>query len=162
MRFLRYHALALLVSTPVFSQEDLLKNLKWRNIGPANMMGRVADVEGVPGVAEIVYVGSASGGVWKTSNGGVTWTPLFDEIKFLSIGDIALEPGNPEVVYVGTGEGNPRNSVSFGNGVYKTTDGGKTWKHLGLSDSERITRIVIDPRNPANVYVGALGHIFGP
>ena len=126
------------------------------------MMGRVADVEGVPGVPEIVYVGSASGGVWKTTNGGVTWTPLFDEMDYLSIGDMALEPGNPDVVYVGTGEGNPRNSVSFGNGVYKTTDGGKTWKHLGLADSERITRVLVDPRNPENVYVAALGHIFGP
>ncbi|HSF17011.1 MAG TPA: glycosyl hydrolase [Vicinamibacteria bacterium] len=141
---------------------SVLQNLTWRNIGPANMMGRVADVEGVPGMPEVVYFGSASGGVFKTTNGGVTWKPIFDEIEFLSIGDIALEPGNPDVVYVGTGEGNPRNSVSFGNGVYKTTDGGKTWKHLGLSDTERITRIVIDPKNPANVYVGALGHIFGP
>jgi len=118
MRLLRFHAFALLVSAPVFAQEDLLKTLKWRNIGPANMMGRVADVEGVPGVAEIVYVGSASGGVWKTSNGGVTWMPLFDEMDYLSIGDMALEPGNPDVVYVGTGEGNPRNSVSFGNGPH--------------------------------------------
>jgi photosystem II stability/assembly factor-like uncharacterized protein len=162
MRLLRFHAFALLVSAPVFAQEDLLKTLKWRNIGPANMMGRVADVEGVPGVAEIVYVGSASGGVWKTSNGGVTWMPLFDEMDYLSIGDMALEPGNPDVVYVGTGEGNPRNSVSFGNGVYKTTDGGKTWRHLGLAASERITRILVDPKNPENVYVAALGHIFGP
>ncbi len=126
MRFSGF--LALLVSAPLFAQEELLKTLKWRNIGPANMMGRVADVEGVPGVPEIVYVGSASGGVWKTSNAGVTWAPLFDEMDYLSIGDMALEPGNPDVVYVGTGEGNPRNSVSFGNGIYKTTDGGKSWK----------------------------------
>ncbi len=156
------HVLGLLVATSVFAQEDLLKTMKWRNIGPANMMGRVADVEGVAGVPEIVYVGSASGGVWKTTNAGVTWTPLFDEMDHLSIGDVALEPGNPDVIYVGTGEGNPRNSVSFGNGVYKSTDGGKTWKHLGMAGSERITRIVIDPKNPQNVYVAALGHIFGP
>jgi photosystem II stability/assembly factor-like uncharacterized protein len=141
---------------------EILENLEWRNIGPANMMGRVADVEGVAGKPEIVYVGSASGGVWKTIDGGVTWKPVFDEPGYLSIGDLALEPGNPEVVYVGTGEGNPRNSVSFGNGVYKSTDGGATWVHLGLSETERITRIVINPRDPAKVYVGALGHIFGP
>jgi len=162
MRFLRLSACLALLSTPALSQEDLLKNLKWRNIGPANMMGRVADVEGVPGAPEIVYVGSASGGVWKTVNAGVTWTPIFDQMNYLSIGDMALEPGNPDVVYVGTGEGNPRNSVSFGNGIYKTTDGGKTWKHLGLEDSERITRVLVDPRNSENVYVAALGHIFGP
>jgi photosystem II stability/assembly factor-like uncharacterized protein len=162
MRFLRLTGCLAILSTPAFSQEEVLKNLKWRNIGPANMMGRVADVEGVPGVPEIVYVGSASGGVWKTTNGGVTWMPLFDQMDFLSIGDLALEPGNPDVVYVGTGEGNPRNSVSFGNGVYKTTDGGKTWNHLGLADSLHITRILVDPKNPENVYVAALGHIFGP
>jgi photosystem II stability/assembly factor-like uncharacterized protein len=147
------------LSTVAFAQ---LENLEWRNIGPANMMGRVADVESVSGKAEIVYVGSASGGIFKSTNGGTTWKPIFDESEYLSVGDMALEPGNPEVIYVGTGEGNPRNSVSFGNGVYKSTDGGTTWKHLGLSDSERITRIVIDPRNPENVYVGALGHIYGP
>ena len=141
---------------------EALKDLEWRNIGPANMMGRVADVEGVPGNPDVLYVGSASGGVWKTTDGGVTWKPIFDEVDFLSIGDVALEPGNPEVVYVGTGEGNPRNSVSFGNGVYKSTDGGKTWQHLGLADSRQVTRIVINPREPWKVYVAALGHIFGP
>jgi photosystem II stability/assembly factor-like uncharacterized protein len=163
----------LLVFTPAFclvstsaaqapTAPEALKNLEWRNIGPANMMGRVADVEGVPGNPDVVYVGSASGGVFKTTDAGVTWKPLFDDLPYLSIGDIALEPGNPEVVYVGTGEGNPRNSVSFGNGVYKSTDGGKTWQHLGLADSRHITRIVVNPREPSKVYVAALGHIFGP
>jgi photosystem II stability/assembly factor-like uncharacterized protein len=126
------------------------------------MMGRVTDVEGVPGVPEIVYVAAASGGLWKTTDTGTTWKPIFDEMEHLSIGDLALEPGNSDVLYVGTGEGNPRNSVSFGNGVYKSTDGGATWKHLGLPDSERITRVIVDPRDPRNVYVAALGHIFGP
>ena len=101
-----------------------LDGLEWRTIGPANMGGRVCDVEGVPGNPRIVYVGSASGGVWKTVNGGATWTPLFDKQEVASIGDMALEPGNPDVLYVGTGESNVRNSVSFGNGVYKSTDGG--------------------------------------
>jgi len=141
---------------------DLFKNLVWRNIGPANMMGRVTDVEGVPGNANIVYVGTASGGIWKTVNGGVTWIPVFDDQPVASIGDLALEPGNPDVVYAGTGESNVRNSVSFGNGVYKSPDGGKTWWHMGLEDTEHISRIVVNPKNPEVIYVGALGHVFGP
>ena len=102
------------------STSDKLQNLKWRNVGPAAMGGRVADVEGVPGDPTIVYVGSASGGVWKSTNGGITWQSLFDDQPVASIGDVALEPGNPDVIYVGTGESNVRNSVSFGNGVYKS------------------------------------------
>ena len=141
---------------------SLQAGLEWRSIGPANMGGRVADIEGVPGNPRIVYVGSASGGVWKTTNGGTTWKPLFDKEAVASIGDIALEPGNPDVVYVGTGESNVRNSVSFGRGVYKSTDGGATWKHLGLAGTERISRIVVSPRDPQLVYVAALGHAFGP
>ncbi len=140
----------------------LFKNLVWRNIGPANMMGRVTDIEGVPGNANIVYVGTASGGIWKTMNGGVTWIPVFDDQSIASIGDLALEPGNPDVVYAGSGESNVRNSVSFGNGVYKSPDGGKTWWHMGLEDTEHISRIVINPKNPEVIYVGALGHAFGP
>jgi photosystem II stability/assembly factor-like uncharacterized protein len=139
-----------------------LANLEWRNIGPANMVGRVTDIEGVPGDPNIVYVGAASGGVWKTLDGGLTWSPIFDGAGLPSIGDIALEPGNPEVVYVGTGEANPRNSVSFGDGVYKSTDGGRTWTHLGLDDTRAISRIAVNPRQPNLVYVGALGHVFGP
>jgi len=140
----------------------LFGNLSWRNIGPANMVGRVSDVEGVPGDPNIVYVGTASGGVWKTTNGGTTWEPIFDQQPVSSIGDIALEPGNHDVVYVGTGESNVRNSVSFGNGVYKTTDGGNTWSFLGLKNTKHISRIVINPHNPDKVYVGALGGAFGP
>jgi photosystem II stability/assembly factor-like uncharacterized protein len=138
------------------------ERLEWRSIGPANMGGRTADVEGVPGDPSIVYVATASGGLWKTTNGGVRWTPLFERQGTISIGDIALEPGNPDVVWVGTGESNPRNSVSFGDGVYKSTDGGKSWQHVGLRDSERISRILISPRNPEVVWVGALGRAFGP
>ena len=141
---------------------DLFKHLVWRNIGPANMVGRVSDVEGIPGDPKTVYVGSASGGVWKTINGGITWQPLFDKQPIASIGDMAVVPNNPDVVYVGTGESNVRNSVSFGNGVYKTMDGGKSWVHLGLEDTHHISRIVIDPKNPRTVFVGALGHVFGP
>ena len=142
--------------------ESSFAGLSWRNIGPANMSGRMADVEGVAGDPRIIYVGSASGGVWKSVNAGVTWTPLFDKQAVQSIGDLAVDPTNPEVVYVGTGEGNVRNSVSFGNGVYKTMDGGRSWKLLGLGDTRHIPRIVINPRDPRKVYVAAIGHAFGP
>ncbi|MBN2198628.1 MAG: hypothetical protein JW747_02135 [Candidatus Aminicenantes bacterium] len=142
--------------------EALFSNLEWRNIGPAIMVGRVTDIEGAPGKPAVVYVGTASGGVWKTVDGGVTWKPIFDGIGLPSIGDIALEPGNPDVVYVGTGEANPRNSVSAGGGVFKSTDGGATWASLGLQDTRHVSRIVVDPRRPNVVFVGALGHVFGP
>ncbi|MGH7455741.1 MAG: WD40/YVTN/BNR-like repeat-containing protein, partial [bacterium] len=144
------------VDTAVFGR------LEWRSIGPANMGGRTTDVEGVPGNPNVVYVATASGGLWKTTNSGMNWTPIFERQNTISIGDIALEPNNPDVIYVGTGESNTRNSVSFGDGVYKSTDGGKTWQHLGLKESERISRIVINPLNPGMVYVGALGHAYGP
>ena len=143
-------------------EPGVFRNLEWRNVGPAIVVGRVADVEGVPGDSRVVYVGSASGGVWKSVNAGVTWKPVFDGQSVSSIGDLALEPGNPDVVYVGTGEGNVRNSVSFGNGVYKSTDGGRSWIHLGLTDTRHITRILVDPLDTRVIYVGALGHIYGP
>ncbi|HEV7798690.1 MAG TPA: hypothetical protein VGO73_11065 [Pyrinomonadaceae bacterium] len=142
--------------------EDAFQRLEWRSIGPANMGGRTADVEGVPGNANIVYVATGSGGLWKTVNGGVTWKPIFERQGTFSIGDIALAPSNPDVVWVGTGESNVRNSVSFGDGVYKSTDGGKNWQHMGLKDSEHISAIAIHPQNPDIVYVGALGHAFAP
>lgn len=137
-------------------------HLEWRNVGPVNMSGRVADVEGIPGDPNILYVGAASGGVWKTVDGGLSFEPIFDDQPIASIGDLALAPSNRDVIYVGTGEANVRNSVSFGNGVYKSTDGGQSWKHVGLDDTRHISRIVVHPTNPDIVYVGALGHIFGP
>ena len=139
-----------------------LAELEWRNIGPVNMSGRVADVEGIPGNPRVVYVGSASGGVWKTEDAGLTFKPVFDDQPVASIGDIALAPSNPEVVYVGSGESNARNSVSSGNGVYKSTDGGKSWSHVGLADTRHISRVLVHPQDPDLVYVGALGHLFGP
>ncbi|MBO0722226.1 MAG: hypothetical protein J2P41_15480, partial [Blastocatellia bacterium] len=138
------------------------ERLEWRSIGPAIFDGRTTDIEGVPGNPAIVYVASASGGLWKTVNGGITWKPLFEREGTISIGDIALEPGNPEVIWLGTGEASARNSISFGDGIYKSTDGGKSWRHLGLKDTMYISRIVINPRNPNIVYVAALGHSFGP
>ncbi len=138
-----------------------LSNLSWRSIGPANMGGRVADIEGVPGDPNTVYVATGAGGIFKTTNGGIDWTPIFDRQNSISVGDIALEPGNPDVIWVGTGESNVRNSVSFGDGVYKSTDGGKSWKHLGLKDTNTISKIVINPKNPDIAYVAAIGHAWG-
>ncbi len=112
------------------------------------MSGRVAAVEAAESDPDILYVGAATGGVWKSVNGGLTWKPLFDDQPVAAIGALALDPSNPNVVWVGTGEGNPRNSVSVGNGVYRTLDGGRTWTHLGLEKTERIHRIVLHPSNP--------------
>lgn len=159
--------LALLLTSAISGQIDsksfasITSNLSWRSIGPANMGGRVADVEGVAGDPNLVYVATGSGGLFKTTDGGVTWTALFERQSTISIGDIALEPGNPDVIWVGTGESNVRNSVSFGDGVYKSTDGGKTWKHMGLKDTNTISKIIVHPKNPDIVYVSAIGHAFG-
>jgi photosystem II stability/assembly factor-like uncharacterized protein len=148
-------------SAEKMTETSVMSNLAWRSIGPANMGGRVADIEGVPGDPNIVYVATGSGGIFKTTNGGTSWTPIFDRQNTISVGDIALEPGNPDVIWVGTGESNVRNSVSFGDGVYKSTDGGKTWKHLGLQNTNTISKIVISPKNPDIAYVAAVGHAWG-
>lgn len=142
--------------------ESPFANLEFRSIGPVNMSGRVADVEGIPGNPNVVYVGTASGGVWKTTNGGLTFEPIFDEQPIASVGDLGVALSNPDVVYVGSGEANARNSVSFGNGVYKTTDGGQSWTHLGLEESRHISRVLVSPVDPELVYVGAMGHFSGP
>lgn len=140
----------------------LFDRLQYRAIGPANMGGRTADVEGVPGNPNIVYAGTGGGGVWKTTNGGTTWTPLFQREGSFSVGDMALDPSNPDVVWLGSGEANMRNSVSFGDGIYKSTDGGKTWKNLGLHETEHIARVIVNPLNPGLVYVCAVGHQSAP
>ncbi len=137
--------------------EGLLAGMEARSIGPAGMSGRIVAIAGVPGDENLIYVGTASGGLWKSVNGGLDFEPVFDDQPVASIGAIAIEPGNPDVVWVGTGEANPRNSASVGNGVYKSLDGGVHWVHLGLTKSEHIHRIVIDPRDPEVVYVAALG-----
>ncbi|MFN0101157.1 MAG: VPS10 domain-containing protein [Bryobacteraceae bacterium] len=156
-------AIALLFPLLAFAQNSKdFDNLTYRFIGPAGMGGRITDVESVPGNPNTAYVATGGGGLWKTTNGGVTWTPIFERQNTFSLGDIALDPRNPEVIWAGTGETNPRNSVSFGDGIYRSTDGGKNWVHLGLENTERITRILVNPLNPDIVYVGALGHAFGP
>jgi photosystem II stability/assembly factor-like uncharacterized protein len=139
-----------------------LKRLTFRNIGPTNQAGRVSVIVGVPGDPYTFYVAGANGGVFKTVNGGTTWKPIFDDQDVLSIGEVALAPSNPNIMYVGTGEENPRNNASFGNGVYRSNDGGETWTHIGLEDSDRIARIRIDHVNPDIAYACALGHEWGP
>ena len=139
-----------------------LGGLSWRQVGPAMFAGRVADVAGVPGRPDLLYVAAASSGLYKSTNGGTTFEPIFEQGTTLSIGAIAVQADNPDVVYVGTGEGAVRNSISFGDGIYKTIDGGRTWTHLGLEKTERFSRVVIDPRNPQVVIAAALGRAFGP
>jgi photosystem II stability/assembly factor-like uncharacterized protein len=140
---------------------DLLAGLRARSIGPAAMSGRVTAVEGVASDPSTLYAGAAAGGVWKSINGGISWNPIFDDQPVASIGAIAVFQKSPDVVWVGTGEGNPRNSASAGNGVYRSLDGGKTWTHLGLDATERISRIVLHPTDPDIAWVAALGREWG-
>jgi photosystem II stability/assembly factor-like uncharacterized protein len=158
--------LFVLISISVFAYGQVdtksFDAMSYRFIGPAGMGGRVTDVESVPGKPHIAYVGTGGGGLWKTMNGGTTWTPIFERQNTFSIGDIALDPQNPETIWVGTGEANPRNSVSFGDGVYRSTEGGASWQHMGLAGTERISRILVHPKNSNIVMVGALGHAYGP
>jgi len=141
---------------------DAIRHLRFREIGPAIMGGRVDDFAVVESNPNIVYVGLASGGVWKTTNGGITWEPIFDDQPVSTIGDVAVAPSNPSIVWVGTGEPNNRQSSSWGNGVYKSEDGGTTWQHMGLEQTHHIGRIIIHPHNPDIVYVAALGRLWGP
>lgn len=141
---------------------NALKNLRWRSIGPANQAGRIPVVMGLPGDRNTYYIGAAAGGLLKTTNGGVTFTQIFDEQPVSSIGDLQIAPTDPNTIYVGTGENNPRNSASIGAGVYKSIDAGKTWRYVGLDGTDKIARLRIDPRDPNVVYVCALGHTWGP
>jgi len=143
------------------SDESALKGMTWRSIGPYRG-GRVLAVAGVPGDTNVYYFGGVAGGVWKTTDAGSSWQPLFDKQPVSSIGSIAVADSDPNVIYVGTGEACIRNNISFGNGVYKSTDAGKTWKHVGLADTRHIGRVIVHPRNPDVVFVAALGHAYGP
>ncbi len=149
----------------VFAQQSrvdasLYSGLRWRLIGPFRG-GRVNGVSGVPGQPNTFYFGSVGGGVWKTTNAGRTWLPIFDSQPIASIGAIGVAPSNPNIVYVGTGEADMRSQISYGNGMYKSTDAGKTWTHIGLDDTRQIGRVLVDPRNPDVVFVAALGHVYG-
>ncbi len=140
---------------------DILKDLKPRNIGPGGMSGRVTSIDVVTNNPDVMYVGTASGGLWKSTSGGIKWAPIFDNEKTASIGAVAIQQSNPSVIWVGTGEGNPRNSLNGGFGVYKSLDGGKNWIAMGLENTRHIHKILIDPTNPDVVYVGAIGSPWG-
>src|SRR5579871_6431646 len=135
-------------------------NLSWRPIGPAVAGGRVASVAGTPQDDQLYYLGTAGGGVWKSVNGGATWEPVFEKESVSAVGAVAIDPTDERVVWAGTGEANPRNNVSYGNGLYKSTDGGKTWRRVGLAGVWSISRIAVDPHDGRHVVVGAFGDPF--
>ncbi len=139
---------------------SLFSGMSWRLIGPFRA-GRALTATGVPGRPEVFYFGAVGGGVWKTVDGGRTWNPIFDSEPIASIGAIAVAPSNPAVIYVGSGEADMRDDISYGNGMYKSTDAGKTWTRIGLEDSRQIGQIVVDPQNPDRLFVAALGHAYG-
>ena len=157
--------LTAITALPCFGQQQRpgpsFPEMHWRMIGPFRG-GRVVPVTGVPGNANEYLFGSVGGGVWKTLNGGRTWEPIFDAQPIASIGAIAVAPSDPQIIYVGTGESDMRSDISYGDGVYKSTDGGATWRNIGLRDSQNIGRILVDLHDPNIVLVAALGHAFGP
>ena len=156
--------LFVLISIIGYSQElsmDLIKNMTPRNIGPGGMSGRVTAIDVVISNPDIIYAGTASGGLWKSISGVITWDPIFDNEVTSSIGAVAIQQSNPDVIWVGTGEGNPRNSLNGGYGIFKSLDGGKTWTSMGLEQTRHIHRVIIDPTNPNVVYVGAIGSPWG-
>ena len=162
-----FAAIFVALSAPVVAQEStspleqVMDGLNARNIGPAGMSGRVTCVTVHPHKATTIFAGSASGGVWKSTNNGQSWTPLFQNERVASVGAIAIDPKHPDIIYVGTGEGNPRNSQTSGYGLYKSYDGGATWECLGLEDTRTIHRILINPEQTDEVYVGATGSAWG-
>lgn len=156
---------SILLSFDTVSQSidfDLLKGLKARSIGPAGTSGRITSIDVIKDEPHNIYVGTASGGVWKSESGGSSWEPIFDEQDIQNIGSIAIDPSNSSIIWVGTGEGNPRNSHSSGNGIYRSLDGGKSWQHMGLEHTKTIHRIIVDPRVSTTIYAASLGSIWGP
>lgn len=148
-------------SRPAWTQTirlDQFKSWKPRCIGPSGMSGRITAIDALADDPNTIYVGAASGGVWKTTNGGGNWKPVFDEQPNLNIGSLAIQQNNPAIIWAGTGEGNPRNSVSLGEGIYKSLDGGKSWKRMGLEKTRNIHRIIVDPQSTNTVYAGAIGN----
>lgn len=141
--------------------KDWLKGIRWRNIGPANMGGRIVDLSVYEADPSTWWAATASGGLLKTTNNGISFQIQFDRESTVSIGAVAVAPSDPNIVWVGTGENNPRNSVSYGDGVYKSTDGGRTWKHMGLKETFQIGEVLIHPKDPNTVYIGALGRLYG-
>ena len=139
---------------------ELHSPLEYRHIGPPG--NRLAAVAGIPGDPNIIYAGAASGGLWMTEDGGTNWEPIFDDKDVSSVSALAVAASDPNVVWAGTGETFIRSNISIGNGIYKSTDAGKTWQHMGLEATGRIGRIVIDPRDPNIVMAAAMGHCYGP
>ena len=156
--------IALFFVIPTFAQPvnpNLYQNMRWRMIGPFRA-GRTVGAVGIPNQPNVFYIGVNNGGVWKTTDAGRTWQPIFDDQPTGSIGDIALAPSNPNVIYVGSGEGLQRPDLSTGDGMYKSTDGGKTWQHLGLREGQQIASIAVDPKDENRLFVAVLGHPYGP
>ena len=135
--------------------------MKARSIGPGAMSGRITAVDAIHDNPNIIYAGSASGGLWKSNSGGITWKPIFDNEKVHSIGAISIYQKNPNIIWVGTGEGNPNNSFNMGYGVYRFMDAGKTWQMMGLEKTRAIHRIILHPDDPITVFVGAIGSPWG-
>src|SRR3954470_2797480 len=152
---------ALLVVARVTSAQTLdsstVAGFKWRTVGPANFMGRLSDVVGIPSPSKTMFVAAAGGGIWKTTNNGVTWRPVFDDKSVVAMGMLAIAPSDTNIVWAGTGEPNIRNTIEPGAGVFKSTDGGLTWKLMGLEKTQHVGRIAVHPTNPNVVYVAALG-----
>ncbi|MGB3587920.1 MAG: hypothetical protein WBA23_15335, partial [Tunicatimonas sp.] len=143
-------------------QPENFQNLVIRNVGPANMSGRITSIDVIRDNTKTIYVGAASGGVWKSENGGTAWTSVFDDAPTQNVGAVAIQPDNPDVVWVGTGEGNPRNSMNLGQGLFRSRDAGKSWEPVGLEETKTIHRILVDPTDGNIVYVGAMGDPFSP
>ncbi|MEM6380100.1 MAG: sialidase family protein, partial [Bacteroidota bacterium] len=159
---MRLTLLLLIIPMLTFGQTQVdLPGLKWRNVGPANQGGRIVDIEALNGQFRKVWMATGSGGVWYSENAGTTWTPIFDNYSTASIGDIAVYQQDPSIIWVGTGEANNRNSVSWGDGVFKSTDGGKTFENVGLRSTHQIARVVTLPNQPESVCVCAVGHLWG-
>src|SRR5215472_7753861 len=155
-------SLSLAFTKPIAAQNvppESFGGMQWRSIGPYRGSRAVA-AAGVPGNSSTFCFGAVDGGVWKTTNAGLTWVPMFDGQPVASIGALAVAPSNPLVIYAGTGESDIRSDLASGDGVYKSTNGGKTWTNIGLRDTRQISRIVVDPKDPDIVYVGALGHAY--
>jgi photosystem II stability/assembly factor-like uncharacterized protein len=164
MRKIYLLILSILLSTAVQAQQvnmDQFKSMKARSIGPGAMSGRITAIDAVDADPTTIYAGSASGGLWKSTSGGITWEPIFDQEKVHSIGAISIYQKNPNIIWVGTGEGNPRNSLNLGYGVYRSLDAGKTWQMMGLEKTRAIHRIIVHPDDPNTVFVGAIGSPWG-
>src|SRR5215467_3801242 len=157
-------AFILLLTALSFAQTldpSLFQSLHWRGIGPYRG-GRTKAAAGVPSKPNVFYIGVVNGGVWKSDDYGRTWTPIFDDQPTGSIGAVAVALSDPNIIYVGSGEGLHRPDLSTGDGIYRSSDGGKTWTHLGLRDGQQIPQLAIDPRNPDRVFAAVLGHPYGP